>query len=257
MVITWQSVSRYCVPEARRLSNARPANRPSEGRSHRGPDRPKETTATAAQPQMRHVADADAEGQTGAKRNRLNVPVNVGQPLPTPGERADALIGFSRFKNGGKIVLHNNTRTPFPDRPAQQAHRRPLAPPLDAGHRRHLADPLPGRRASRLARRPSRQRSRRSPRPPNARNVPLAEILGPLPGFPAHGAAPQPPLQHRQHRDSSQRLTFLSARQRIAAWWPRRESTGACGPPTRLTLPVSCCPAAGRPSTTGSTTGRP
>jgi FtsP/CotA-like multicopper oxidase with cupredoxin domain len=55
--------------------------------------------------------------QIGTDGGLLNAPVNVGQLLLAPGERADALIDFSALPSGTRVVLTNNARTPFPTGP--------------------------------------------------------------------------------------------------------------------------------------------
>lgn len=55
--------------------------------------------------------------QIGTDGGLLNAPVNVGQLLLAPGERADALIDFSALPSGTKVVLTNNAVTPFPSGP--------------------------------------------------------------------------------------------------------------------------------------------
>ena len=55
--------------------------------------------------------------QIGTDGGLLNAPVEMGQVLLGPGERADVLIDFRAAPTGTQIVLANNAPTPFPDGP--------------------------------------------------------------------------------------------------------------------------------------------
>jgi spore coat protein A len=52
--------------------------------------------------------------QIGTDGGLLNAPVDVGQLLLAPGERADVLIDFSALPSGTRVVLTNNAVVPYP-----------------------------------------------------------------------------------------------------------------------------------------------
>ena len=55
--------------------------------------------------------------QIGTDGGLLDAPVEPGQLVIAPGERADVLIDFASLRAGTKVLLTNNAATPFPDGP--------------------------------------------------------------------------------------------------------------------------------------------
>ena len=55
--------------------------------------------------------------QIGGDGGLLNAPVPVTRLTLAPGERADVLINFSKYRRGGTVVLSNDAPIPFPDGP--------------------------------------------------------------------------------------------------------------------------------------------
>lgn len=123
--------------------------------------------------------------QIGTDGGLLNAPVNVGQLLLGPGERADVLIDFSRFTNGTKIVLQNNARTPFPTGPRNKRKGGLPIPELMQFTVDTTLTPFQGAVPATL-RGGSGQPPAIAPptRPAAVRNLPLVEILDPATGFP-------------------------------------------------------------------------
>jgi spore coat protein A, manganese oxidase len=123
--------------------------------------------------------------QIGTDGGLLNAPVNVGQLLLGPGERADVLIDFSRFTNGTKIVLQNNARTPFPTGPRNKRKGGLPIPDLMQFTVDTTLPPFPGAVPATLRGGPGQPPAITPPtRPPAVRNLPLNEILDPATGFP-------------------------------------------------------------------------
>ena len=123
--------------------------------------------------------------QIGTDGGLLNAPVNVGQLLLGPGERADVLIDFSRFKNGTKIVLQNNARTPFPTGPRNKRKGGLPIPELMQFTVDTTLTPFQGTVPATLRGGPGQPPAITPPtRPTAVRNLPLNEILDPATGFP-------------------------------------------------------------------------
>ena len=123
--------------------------------------------------------------QIGTDGGLLNAPVNVGQLLLAPGERADVLIDFSRFKNGTKIVLQNNARTPFPTGPRNKRKGGLPIPELMQFTVDTTLTPFQGAVPATLRGGPGQPPAITPPtRPTAVRNLPLNEILDPATGFP-------------------------------------------------------------------------
>jgi FtsP/CotA-like multicopper oxidase with cupredoxin domain len=123
--------------------------------------------------------------QIGTDGGLLNAPVNVGQLLLAPGERADVLIDFSRFKNGDKIVLQNNAPTPFPSGPRNKRKGGLPIPQLMQFTVDTTLTPFQGTVPATLRGGPGQPPAITPPtRPPAVRNLPLNEILDPASGFP-------------------------------------------------------------------------
>lgn len=125
--------------------------------------------------------------QIGTDGGLLNAPVNVGQLLLGPGERADVLIDFSPFKNGDKIVLRNNARTPFPTGPRNQRKGGVPLPELMQFTVDTTLTPFQGAVPATLRGGPGQPLAITPPprpQPPAVRNLLLNEILHPVTGFP-------------------------------------------------------------------------
>ncbi len=123
--------------------------------------------------------------QIGTDGGLLNAPVSLGQLLLAPGERADVLIDFSRFKNGTKIVLQNNAVTPFPGGPRNNRKGGSLIPQLMQFTVDTTLPPFPGAVPATLRGGPGQPPAITPPtRPAAVRNLPLNEILDPASGFP-------------------------------------------------------------------------
>jgi spore coat protein A len=123
--------------------------------------------------------------QIGSDGGLLNAPVNVGQLLLAPGERADVLIDFSRFKNGTTIVLQNNAVTPFPGGPRNKRKGGAPIPQLMQFTVNTMLPPFQGAIPATLRGGPGQPPTITPPtRPPAVRNLPLNEILDPTTGFP-------------------------------------------------------------------------
>lgn len=125
--------------------------------------------------------------QIGSDGGLLNAPVNVGQLLLAPGERADVLIDFSRFKTGDKIVLQNNAVTPFPGGPRNKRKGGLPIPQLMQFTVVSPAQipPFQGAVPATLRGGPGQPPAITPPTRPSAvRNLPLNEILDPTSGFP-------------------------------------------------------------------------
>lgn len=52
--------------------------------------------------------------QIGTDDRLLNAPVKAGQLTQAPGERADVIVDFTKFKPGTWFILSNSAPTPFP-----------------------------------------------------------------------------------------------------------------------------------------------
>jgi FtsP/CotA-like multicopper oxidase with cupredoxin domain len=123
--------------------------------------------------------------QIGTDGGLLNAPVNVGQLLLAPGERADVLIDFSALPNGTKIVLQNNARTPFPSGPRNKRKGGIAIPQLMQFTVDTTKTPFPGAAPATLRGGPGQPPAITPPaRPPAVRNLVLNEILDPVTGFP-------------------------------------------------------------------------
>jgi FtsP/CotA-like multicopper oxidase with cupredoxin domain len=123
--------------------------------------------------------------QIGTDGGLLNAPVNVTQLLLGPGERADVLIDFSPFKNGDKIVLKNNARTPFPSGPRNKRKGGVPLPELMQFTVDTTLTPFQGTVPATLRGGPGQPPAITPPaRPPAVRNLVLNEILDPATGFP-------------------------------------------------------------------------
>lgn len=123
--------------------------------------------------------------QIGSDGGLLNAPVNVGQLLLAPGERADVLIDFSRFGNGTKIVLQNNAVTPFPGGPRNKRKGGLPIPQLMQFTVDTTLTPFQGTVPATLRGGPGQPPAITPPtRPPAVRNLVLNEILDPTSGFP-------------------------------------------------------------------------
>lgn len=123
--------------------------------------------------------------QIGTDGGLLNAPVNVGQLLLGPGERADVLIDFSALPNGTKIVLQNNARTPFPSGPRNKRKGGIAIPQLMQFTVDTTLTPFQGTVPATLRGGANQPPAITPPtRPPAVRNLPLNEILDPTTGFP-------------------------------------------------------------------------
>jgi len=123
--------------------------------------------------------------QIGTDGGLLNAPVNVGQLLLAPGERADVLIDFSGFTNGTKIVLQNNARAPFPTGPRNKRKGGISIPQLMQFTVDTTLPPFPGAVPATLRGGANQPPAITPPtRPTTVRNLLLNEILDPATGFP-------------------------------------------------------------------------
>jgi spore coat protein A, manganese oxidase len=123
--------------------------------------------------------------QVGTDGGLLNAPVNVGQLLLAPGERADVLIDFSALPNGTKVVLQNNARAPFPTGPRNKRKGGIAIPQLMQFTVDTTLTPFQGAVPATLRGGPGQPPAITPPtRPPAVRNLVLNEILDPATGFP-------------------------------------------------------------------------